>query len=44
MLVIVIALAFVALYANVQRFRRDKIDIKTFTPAASPAPSTSPAR
>jgi hypothetical protein len=37
MLVIVIAFALVALYANVQRLRRDKIEAVTITPAASPS-------
>jgi hypothetical protein len=43
MLVIVLALALVALYANVQKARRDKIEKVTIvpvsaTPAASPTP------
>jgi hypothetical protein len=37
MLVIVIAFVLVALYANVQRLRRDKIETVTVTPAASPS-------
>ncbi len=39
MLVIVVAFALVSLYANVQRFRRDKIESTTTTPAASPTAS-----
>jgi hypothetical protein len=42
MIVIIIAIGFVALYANVQRLRRDKIETVTFTPAAAPSPSASP--
>jgi hypothetical protein len=39
MLVIVIALVLLSLYANVQRWRRDKIETVIFTPA--PASSVS---
>jgi len=43
MLIIVIALALVALYANVQKARRDKIEKVTIIPvSATPAPSPSP--
>jgi len=42
MIVIIVAIGFVALYANVQRLRRDKIETVTFTPAGSPSPSASP--
>ena len=42
MIVIIVAIAFVALYANVQRLRRDKIETVTFTPAAVPSSSASP--
>lgn len=43
MLVIVIALALVALYANVQKARRDKIEKVTIVPvSATPAASPSP--
>jgi hypothetical protein len=42
MIVIVVAIGFVALYANVQRLRRDKIETVTFTPAVAPSPSASP--
>jgi hypothetical protein len=38
---IVIALAVVAIYANVQKMRRDKIESLTFVPA-SPTASSSP--
>jgi hypothetical protein len=41
MVVIVISMALVAIYANVQKARRDKIETATITPA-SPAPSASP--
>lgn len=37
MLIIVVAFALVALYANIQRLRRDKIETVTITPAASPS-------
>jgi hypothetical protein len=40
MLIIVIGLALVAIYANVQKARRDKIEKVTITPA-SPVPTTS---
>jgi hypothetical protein len=39
MLVIVIVMAFVAIYANVQRWRRDKLEQVIITPAASVTPS-----
>jgi hypothetical protein len=42
MVVIIVAIGFVALYANVQRLRRDKIEIVTVTPVAAPSPSASP--
>jgi hypothetical protein len=42
LLVILIAFGLVALYANVQKLRRDKIETVTFTPASSPAESPSP--
>ena len=43
MLVIMVALALVALYANVQKGRRDKIEKVTIIPvSATPAPSPSP--
>ena len=35
MLAIVIALLLLSLYANVQRWRRDKVETVTFTPAAA---------
>jgi hypothetical protein len=40
MLIIVIGLALVAIYANVQKARRDKIENVTIIPV-SPAPSAS---
>jgi hypothetical protein len=39
---IVAVLAFIAIYANVQRWRRDKLEHVVITPLASPTPS--PAR
>jgi hypothetical protein len=42
MLVILVAMALVALYANVQKFRRDQIEKVIFKPAASPAASALP--
>ena len=43
MLVIVVALGLVALYANVQKARRDKIEKVTIVPvSATPAPSPTP--
>jgi len=43
MLAIILAMALVALYANVQKFRRGKIETTTFVPALSPSTSPSPA-
>jgi len=40
MIVILIAMALVSLYSNVQRWRRDKIETVIVTPAASPSPTT----
>jgi hypothetical protein len=42
MLVIVIVLALVAFYANVQRWRRSQVETVIFTPepAAPPSPAT----
>jgi hypothetical protein len=37
--VIVVVLALVALYANVSRTRRDKIETGIVTPLATPSPS-----
>jgi hypothetical protein len=42
LLVILIGFGLVALYANVQKLRRAKIETVTFIPAASPAESPSP--
>ena len=39
MIVIVFVLALVAVYANVQRWRRDKLETVIITPAASPTAS-----
>ena len=39
MAAILIALALVALYANVQKFRRDKIETVIVTPLVTPTPS-----
>ncbi len=39
---ILIALALIALYANVQKSRRDKIETVKVTPVATPTPSASP--
>jgi hypothetical protein len=40
MLVIVIVLALVALYANVQRWRRSQLETVIFTPAQTASPSS----
>jgi hypothetical protein len=40
MVVIVATMALLALYANVQRWRRDKIETVIVTPEASPSPTT----
>jgi hypothetical protein len=42
MIVILAAMALVAIYANVQRLRRDKIETVIVTPAANPSPSPTP--
>jgi hypothetical protein len=39
MLVITVVMAFVAIYANVQRWRRDKLEHVIIIPATSPTPS-----
>jgi hypothetical protein len=39
MLVVIVVMAFVAIYANVQRWRRDKLEHVIIIPAASPTPS-----
>jgi hypothetical protein len=46
MLAIAIGFALVALYANIQKLRRDKIESVTFTPASAQtaAPSPTPTR
>jgi hypothetical protein len=41
MIIIVVALAMMAVYANVQKARRDKIEKVTIIPI-SPSPSSSP--
>jgi hypothetical protein len=40
MAIILGAMALLALYANVQKFRRDKIESVIVTPAPTPTPST----
>jgi len=40
MIVILIGLALVAIYANVQKARRDKIERVVVTPASTTAPTT----
>ena len=42
MLVVIVAMALIALYANVQRWRRAEIETVTITPASSPSISPSP--
>jgi hypothetical protein len=39
MVVIVAAMVLLALYSNVQRWRRDKIETVIITPAPSPSPA-----
>ncbi len=43
MIVILVGLALVAIYANVQKVRRDKIERVIITPAATATPAASPA-
>lgn len=43
MIIILVGLALVAIYANVQKGRRDKIERVTITPAATATPAASPA-
>jgi len=38
MLVIILAMALLALYANIQNWRRSKIETAIVTPVASPSP------
>jgi hypothetical protein len=40
MIVILLAMALLSLYSNVQRWRRDKVENVIVTPAASPSPTT----
>jgi hypothetical protein len=42
MMVIVIGFALVALYANVQKMRRSKLEAVTFTPASAGGATPSP--
>ncbi|HWX15858.1 MAG TPA: hypothetical protein VNY07_04655 [Chthoniobacterales bacterium] len=42
MLVVIVAMALIALYANVQRWRRAEIETVMITPASSPSISPSP--
>jgi hypothetical protein len=44
MLVVLVGLALVAIYANVQKVRRDKIEQVTITPVSTVTPAASPAR
>jgi hypothetical protein len=44
MIIIVAGLALIALYANVQKARRDKIEQVTIIPASSAAPTSSSPR
>jgi hypothetical protein len=39
MIVVLAVMALVAIYANVQRLRRDKIETVIVTPIATPSPS-----
>jgi hypothetical protein len=39
MIAIIVTFALVAVFANVQRLRRDKIESVTVTPIATPTPS-----
>ena len=43
MIVILVGLALVAIYANIQKARRDQIERVTITPAATAMPVASPA-
>jgi hypothetical protein len=42
MILIVAMMALVAIYANIQRWRRDKIETIIVTPIGSPSPSPTP--
>jgi hypothetical protein len=42
MITVIATLALVSLYANVQRFRRDKIEQVIVPPMATPTPSVGP--
>ncbi|MDQ6656159.1 MAG: hypothetical protein M3Y80_10135 [Verrucomicrobiota bacterium] len=42
MAIILVAMALLSVYSNVQRARRDQIETVTITPAASPASSATP--
>jgi hypothetical protein len=44
MIIILIGLASVAIYANVQKGRRDKIEQVTITPVSTATPAASPGR
>ena len=39
--IVLVAFALLALYANIQKLRRDKIETVTVTPIATPTPSPS---
>jgi hypothetical protein len=42
MVVIVVTMALVAIYANVQKWRRDKLETVIVTPIATPSPAAPP--
>ena len=42
MLVILVTMALLSVYANVQRLRRDKLETVIVTPIATPTPANSP--
>ncbi len=44
MLIIFVGLALVAIYANIQKARRDKIERVIITPVSTVTPAASPAR
>jgi hypothetical protein len=44
MVVILLGLALLAVYANVQKIRRDQIETVTITPVSSPSPSPASSR
>jgi hypothetical protein len=40
--IVLVAFALLALYANIQKLRRDRIETATVTPIATPTPTPSP--